>query len=833
MITCFIPDNAKNLPEFTSCFITEQTIHQTKQQRIKREKLALTIDIEKASNKFNIGNLPKMKLNIPENFDINKTSAIELLNMLPIDEKFEHSYTHYVARFSYFNKLSFDNFYEWYSKKQNSVEVKNKWVYHWNNLKSFPEVSIDNILFILSKFYQNLRQSQKLRKFIEQFSFNKANIIKIDKIKPDIFNTDNKFILINTGMGSGKTAQTIDKLKTLTDKDNFLWMTPNVALAQNTYHRMTEKNINCCYYKDTEIFKNSQDKFKMNNFKNLIVCINSLHYLKTEKKYKYVIIDEIESLLIKWHNNNTFNEKANYKIDCWNNFISIIQNAEKVILLDAFTTIKTTNFIQNVCGQQQYNIYELNDETVKRDIYFNEKFLQWLADIIQNLKDGKKLFIFYPYKGKSRNLPSMATFVDIIKNETNKLGCFYNADVDDKTLKTLGDVNKNWIKYNFVVTNTKINVGLNFDVVHFHKVFACLAGYNLSRDVIQATYRCRTLIDNSIHICFVDKINTNLCFKNDAIDVDNCQIYKKLVNDILIEKQAPLISSFNLFASKAHYKICTTEKIISDELSKQMTKLLKTTNNITYNFNSLSNYNYEDVNAVEKKLYSLNATLEEKLSITKYYFRQKFINNIDENILSEAWDNRYVYFMDKLIEIKYNPENIFNKIQTFNKWSSIFPTEEQLNKTKFNEDIRKQIFDEYHFSKITATKSTSNVIIKNIYNAYFNKNVIMSSQIKNNYKMYIPDDVYTMFQFGMNNLKLPNEIIEDYPFIDDEIEIKIKMANMLDNGIIIDDEPLIEIEPNIENSEPIIITLIENTEPTIKINKPKIPSTFFILFDDE
>jgi hypothetical protein len=89
-----------------------------------------------------------------------------------------------------------------------------------------------------------------------------------------------------------------------------------------------------------------------------------------------------------------------------------------------------------------------------------------------------------------------------------------------------------------------------------------------------------------------------------------------------------------------------------------MTKLLKTTNNIAYNFNSLSNYNYEDVNAVEKKLYSLNATLEEKLSITKYYFRQKFINNIDENILSEAWDNRYVYFTDKLIEIKCNPKNI-------------------------------------------------------------------------------------------------------------------------------------------------------------------------------
>ena len=108
-------------------------------------------------------------------------------------------------------------------------------------------------------------------------------------------------------------------------------MTPNVALAQNTHHRMTEQNINCCYYKDDKLFKSSHDKYKLNNHDNLIICINSLHHLKPDKKYKCVVIDEIESLLIKWHNNSTFNEKANYKIDCWTNFVNIIRNAERVI----------------------------------------------------------------------------------------------------------------------------------------------------------------------------------------------------------------------------------------------------------------------------------------------------------------------------------------------------------------------------------------------------------------------------------------------------------------------------------------------------------------------
>ena len=839
MITCYFSNNAKKLPELK--FDDDEEVPKDnliKLQREKKQKLINTIEIEKATNKFNIGNLPKMNLIVPENFDINNVTAIELLNLIPLDISFDHSYTHYICRFCYFNNLTFDNFYQWYSQKQNSPEIKTKWIKnHWPFIQTFPTVTIGNIIFLLSKFYSNIRQSQKLRTFVDQFNLPSENIFKVDRISQDVFKTDNKFIIINSGMGSGKTAQTIDKLKLLKQDENFLWMTPNVALAQNTHHRMRENNIKCCYYKDTEIFKSSQDKFKLNNYDNLIICINSLHYLKPDKKqYKYVIIDEIETLLIKWHNNNTFNEKANYKIECWNNFLSIIKNAEKVILLDAFTTNKTLNFIKNLCGYQNYNIYELNDKKYKRDIYFIEKYQNWLYDVIQNLKADKKIFIFYPYKGKSRYLPSMSTFVDILTSETNKKGCFYNADVDDKILKTLADVNINWKNYNFIVTNTKINVGLNFDVVHFHKVFACLAGYNISRDVIQATYRCRTLINNSIHICFVDKNNTNLCFKNDAGDVDNCPIYKKLVSDILIEKQAPLISSFNLLASKAHYKICSDDKTISIELTKQMNKLLKNTNNISYNFDSLPNYNYEDVKTVEKKIYALNATLEEKLAITKYYFRLKFIDNVDEQLLALAWDNRYVFFMDKLLELKQNEDNIFKKIESFNKWNSIFPTEEQLNKNKFSEEIKDQIFNEYHFTKLTREKSSSNVIIKNIYNAFFNKNVIMSIESKTHYKMCIPDEVYEMYQFGMNNLKLSQTNINiDDPFINDD-ENEITILNLLDNGINNDDEDdevktfVVEVatEPMITNKQQIIDEIV-----IINKKSKNVDENYFCLFGDD
>ena len=631
-------------------------------------------------------------------------------------------------------------------------------------------------------------------------------------------------------------------------------MTPNVALAQNTHHRMVEQNIHCCYYKDTTLFKSSHDKYKLNNYDNLIICINSLHYLKPDKKYKCVVIDEIESLLIKWHNNNTFNEKANYKIDCWNNFVNIIRNAERVILLDAFTTNLTTNFINMVCGYQTYNIYELTDADFKRDVYILETYQHWVYQILADLKLGKKLFIFYPFKGKSRYLPSMSTFVKLLEAKTGTKGLYYNADVDDTVLKTLSDVNHNWSQYSFVVTNTKITVGINFD-----RVYALIAGYNLSRDVIQATYRCRTLNDNSIHVCFVDKLNTNFCFKNDAPDVDNCPIYVNMVRDILKEKQAPLISSFNLFCSKANYKICSNENSISTELTKQISLMLNATENICYNFDSLPNYNFDTVKLIEQKLYSQTATLEDKLSIQKYYFKQKYIHTADKTKLANIWDDNCLFLMDKVAELKHSDDsagawstatctrerrygckpcllsgdNIFEKIKVHNKWSSIFPSEKQLNKSKLDDTLRDEIFNEYHFTKLTKAKSTSNVILKNIYNSYFNKHVITSiSDGNKHYKLSISDAIYEFYQFGQNNLKVYTQPIEiDDPFIDDEI------AKLLDRTIETDEEQMEEQFNCIPIDEeavkyPTNANVVDEAVNEEAVKKLKQQAKF-ILFDDE
>jgi len=781
LITCCFNDTIYNMPAFDIPIISISDKTETRDKNIK-----LAIAIEKSSEKFDIGKLPVLTLKIHPDFNIRETSALELLNLLPLNIQFDHSYTHYIARFCYFNNLSFDNFFSWYTTgKNDTLENKTKWISHWENLKLFPVVKIENIIFLLCKYYPNFKQNKKMRMLTDNFSFfdnNTATIKKVDTLTQNVFNDVNKFVILNTGMGSGKTAQTIDYLKNV---NKFCWMTPNIALAQNTHHRMVQNKIDCCYYKDTKLFKNSSDKLKLNNYDNLIICINSLHYL-TKKNYKVVVIDEIETLLLKWHNNTTFNSKVETKIDCWLNFIDIIKNADKVILLDAFTSKLTTNFIDNIThGTANYHIYELNDTKSKRDIYILDKYQNFFNSIINDLKAGKKLFVFYPYKGKNRNLPSMAEFKKLLCEKTGKKIMFYNADVDDVVLETLHDVNDSWIDYDCIITNTKITVGINFDKLYFDKVYAGIAGFNISRDVIQATYRCRHLTENSITICFFDKSNTNYCFLNDGHQVADCPIYKKMVLDVLIEKHAPLVGSLYHFCKKANYKICLSDNTISDETTKCINKMLKSTENICFSYSQLPDYDYESIKDVEQKLYSNTATLEDKMSINKYYFNLKFIPSADKELVCVAWDTSFNFFFDKLIELSSREDNIFDKIKKYNDFSSIFPLEKELAKVKLNDELLTQIFNEYHFSRLTKTSSV-NVIIKNIYATFFNKTIILLRDDNRHEKMVVHANIIAMYEFALANLKnfqTNQDEKKAYDIFDDDDDDDEIVNNYLDKNI--------------------------------------------------
>ena len=717
----------------------------------KIENIKLSIKVDKVKSKpLNIAVMKSRavkNINNLDNFDLQEATPEELLNILPLCEKDDHSYTHQCARFCFYNGLTFEQFLEWRKQKRELIESDIKrWSYHWDRLNNFPKVSMDTIRYTILNFYPNLISNKYFRKFKKQFDIHGIDDAlqkKTEMLSQDEFITDDKYLIINTQMGSGKTTQSIDYLR---DKKSFIWMTPLISLAQNTKHRLNEEGIQCKFYKDC---KNKLEKEELDECNKLIICINSLIYIK-ENTYKVVVIDEIETLLNKWFNNKTL-DRTKYK--CWHNFIRIIRTADKVILLDAFTSKLTTDFIKKV----EYEKYppllvERNIETSNRQVQFINHMQKWVYEIIEDLKAGKKLFIFYPFKSgqPKKGILSMEGFRNMLENETKTKGKYYHGEIDQTDTIDLYDVNKSWKDINFIVTNTKITVGINYEGKDFDRVYMGIAGMNTARDILQVSYRCRHLNDELIKITFIEKYNTNIDFKNDILMLESpectfCPIYCDLVKNILIERYAPLQESVLYMCKMAHYNIIESDDFIDESLKNNFKKLVAD-NNIIYEYNSIEEITIDVAEDHYKPLtYQGTATQMQQIQLRKFYFDLLWIDdwyassqkiempNIEDlkRMKAYAWDKKYFDFMDATNNILYNKESKFKDIfdlmmPYFN--NGYMPTLDGLHnivskKVKLPEILLDLIFDNFHFKHLSK-KSSTIMIIKTIYNTYFNKHII-------------------------------------------------------------------------------------------------------------
>ena len=755
------PDPKKHL---ITCYFNIE-IKNTLPDLFNDKDLNISLEVEKVKRvKLDICKLPSLELPQIE-FDLKTCTALQVLELLPLNPDFDHSYTHLVSRFCYYNELTYLNFISWYNRKRNDEESKLKWLDHWSNLLKFPIVTLESMKYILLKYYPSLIKEKKFVDYQRLFNLCPSNLIRVDTLDQSVYDNEKKYIILNTNMGSGKTFQTIDYLK---DKDSFIWMTPLISLSLNTMERLTTAGINCKNYKDC---KNITDKNNLNHFDKIVICINSLKYIT--RTYKIVVIDEIETLLNKWFNNQTL--KEDIKDNCWKSFLHILRSADKVILLDAFTSRITLDFIQYLeYNTQQPVIIERKIEESNRQVCFLNDYSHWISDIILQLKAGKKLFIFYPLKDSQnhRKLPSMEGFVNILEKETGMKGIYYHGEVDQRVIKGLETVNKTWSKYNFVVTNTKITVGVNFEFDHFDLVYLGVGGWNSARDLLQVSYRCRKLKENLIKVTFIDTINTNRDFKKYEVSINNCEIYKGLVSKLLIEKHAPLQESLYFLFGKAKYKIVDSNEVFDKNLKAHFKKLFDDLN-ITYNYTSIENIHPNDVENYQLSIMSQEATQLMQIQMKKYYYDNLFNLSDTEEIINKSigWDKNYESFFEsiKCINLDNPFSKVFNNIKELNKWKTIIPFDEDLTDIKMDKKIKEELYKLFYFKDLSET-SSSIQLLKSSLNTFFGKYVISCKMDKNEHVTYfIKDRIKQMYNFATKYLKLPeNKYIYSLELYKDE-----------------------------------------------------------------
>lgn len=739
-ITAFINDNCKSVK------LPENIINTTEQKT-------------KEKRKVNIMSLPKMDLGDIRKTDLTRDDLydpINLLNLLPINKDFDHTYTWMVARFCYYNELKFDDFYNWYKEKNHSQTHYDKWKHHWSVLGDHPPVQKAHIMLVLEKYYPGIRNESEVNDFVQLCDISEYPYTEIENLSQMEFYHENKALIVNIGMGGGKTTQTVNYLESMTQQpdssNNFIWMTPNIALAENTFNRMK-------HFTNTNLYNTEKRKEKkqelIENSENLMVCMNSLKYVT--KKYNIVVIDEMETFLKKWCFNATL---AGVQSVCYDNFIRVLKEADKIIILDAFITKITLDFLNDL---------DIKFTLVKRknDKSFNNrdaiKYAQennMINDAVNQLKQGKKLFIFYPYcKGNKQNY-SMSEFQKILEEKSGKKGIIHNSETSDKVKSKLKDVNKHWTNEDFIVSNNVITVGVNFDIDYFDQVYLFIAPFNEMRDIVQFSYRPRKINDNIIKFCYIGQK-----FNWDKLDKE-CTIksteYKNLRDNIMIEQSTPNKECFNQFLFMAGYNIIPDEvEITKREL--ETLAIIRSSENY-YDYDSIETIHPSVLKDAESEFYSNNCSFETKLMLRKYHYDRRFKLDVTNETRAEIWNGNYIKLVDDVKKILTGSDKLMDLLKNEYKWELHFP--ENIDNFKFDKDMLKQIFESGFCSRKLSEHSKHRLILKSYMNCYFDEQVITSKVDKNrNVKFNINEKFKKIYIMIKDSVYLPPTVSE---FINDD-----------------------------------------------------------------
>ena len=406
-ITCFFNDNAKSLAEHTF-----------------KEEIQTEVEIKSLNKGLDMSLLPKLELKLPAKFinDIDVLEPLQLLKLAPINNNFDHAYTFRFMIFSYFNGITVDDYLSWYSNKStdpNKLRYKRQ---IWNGLHKFEGLSgiytKKYIYNFLCFFYKQFRKSKEQRAYDELINTSQTPSEIISVINQSHYNVDSKVIIFDIGMGSGKTEQTLRYIATRKD-DKVLFISPNKALTSGVYTRFKNFGLQIEHYDidyKTRETRNKKAKCKMRSAKNLIICLNSLHYIQ-DNHYKILVLDELETTLEKWYDNKTLTDRFDLAIESWSQFIRTVREADKVIVLDAFISNLTLDFLKSVRADD-FVLYRREKEVSNRTMYIQNSFNTWLAGVIKKLKENKRCYIFYPYfKGTSKQI-GIIELKELLEKET-------------------------------------------------------------------------------------------------------------------------------------------------------------------------------------------------------------------------------------------------------------------------------------------------------------------------------------------------------------------------------------------------------------------------------
>ena len=714
---------------------------------------------KEAYNAFtSVGNVPQSKvsnivnnirpLQLPQISKEDYETAEGLLKLCPVygDEGSDlgHSHRYKVMSFCYWNGLDWDTFYDWFNTNPNDENYErfeknySNWCESsrlrrldklkplWNTIGKQEQykISINCFRKYLMNFYPELDAPNDINTSRFLSSFKSDGVIKQlsgQYVSSSDFNTLTSIVIFNLCMGGGKTTATLKYLSENPTK-SFVWLAPRQTLVLNTTERM-RKEYNIKHINHLEVGTN---KKKLTDADKLIICNQSLFHLKNDSQYDVVIIDEIETVLNSWSDDETHKDRMETNFE---RFCYIIRNAKKVILLDAFVTSKTYNFLQSLYnGNASYTTYVSDKKPPSKKLIQNNDYIGLIDKIASEIRQGKKLYIYYAFKTSKNTRDGILDLDYRIKRRIQELD-EADALTDSEKLKImkvntkeyknslvyfaeskekndLGNVNEKWANADFVITNTSITVGVNYEGVDYDKIYLLCSGSTGSpRDIIQTSMRIRKTKEDIIELFFFDVLDKDFLKYPKYYNSDD-DIYRKLITDVYAEYHADFIDSFKKFCDLTGYNYDAVPILKNrDNIKKQIFINDLFESNMLIEYSKIPNLDETNKEIYENKIFERKATLIERLAVDKYYFDNTY-HYLQKESRCILWNFKGRNFLTGM------DDEIINLIKTDNNVDGIDKLD--LKDLKISDDTLAKI--KARFSTTIENKLKNKIVHKAINN---------------------------------------------------------------------------------------------------------------------
>lgn len=350
------------------------------------------------------------------------------------------------------------------------------------DISSFVKDNKDNFKLVLDLQKTSLVKSM--------YHLTKNTIRHTDRyVDSSIFEGETKGILVSSGLGSGKSTSMIRHINKL-HYDSILVLIPRRTYAKAIITTLREQTkYPFVSYLDCKGPINSK----------YVVCSPESSHRLGDNTFDLVNIDECESFLTQLTSKETNGTNHIFNIQALD---SIISKSKKIMMMDAFLTDKSVSFLsdfniplviheytEKINRRTATKISCLHKTTGKQDP--SATATAFLKSILDDLEAKKKLFIFSTSK---RQLEFMKS---IILKKFPLLQ--YEVYQSKLSSSELGNVNVDWLDKDVIFTTSTITVGVDFNIPNiFHKKYFYISANskNLIRDVFQASFRIRNLIDN-------------------------------------------------------------------------------------------------------------------------------------------------------------------------------------------------------------------------------------------------------------------------------------------------------------------------------------------------